>query len=112
MSEFEPGQLLRDLFTRLRQGGFHLGVGELLAALQAVEGGFGAKDAEDLKDVARLLWCYPPNSEDVFDTIWALMIDDDKEDDDKQQEPSISRPGESDPPGSISDGPVSPRLES
>jgi len=59
MSGRDPEQILLEVFYRLRRGGFTLGIGELLAALQAVDGGWG-RDAPALRQMARLLWCHSP----------------------------------------------------
>jgi uncharacterized protein with von Willebrand factor type A (vWA) domain len=48
---------LTGVFLHLRQSGFSLGIGELLAALRAVERGWGAEGDESLKEVLRRLWC-------------------------------------------------------
>ena len=58
MSERDPEHILLDVFHRLHRSGFSLGIGELLAAFQAVAGGWGAEGTEDLRDVLRLLWCH------------------------------------------------------
>jgi uncharacterized protein with von Willebrand factor type A (vWA) domain len=60
MNEAEAKELLLAVFRQLRGRGFALGIGELLAAYQAVEGGWAAAGAEQLRRVARLLWCYSP----------------------------------------------------
>jgi uncharacterized protein with von Willebrand factor type A (vWA) domain len=60
-----------EMFVRLRRGGLALGVGELLAALRMVEGGWGAGGLDDLRDVARLLWCHSAGESTAFDAAWA-----------------------------------------
>lgn len=68
MSAPDPKALLQDVFLRLYglQGPrFTLGIGELLAAYQAVDGGWETKGAENLRQLGRLLWCH--SSEEVID---------------------------------------------
>jgi hypothetical protein len=67
---FDPKALFTDLFLRLRRAGFNLGVPELLAALRAVEGGWGATSLDELADVARLLWCKSPQEQVEFNIYW------------------------------------------
>ena len=52
MNDYEPKAILLAVFARLRKD-LALGVGELLAAYRAVEGGFGAEGQEALREVAR-----------------------------------------------------------
>lgn len=69
MSSADMRQRLIDRFTRLRERGFKLGMGELLSALRAVEDGWGADD-EQLKRVARMLWCHSQSELAAFERIW------------------------------------------
>lgn len=71
---FEPHQLLTNLFLRLHQAGFNLGVPELLAALAAVNGGWGASDLSELAEVARLLWCKSLQDRVEFDIFWEMVV--------------------------------------
>jgi len=74
MSSFNPQNLITRAFIRLRQSGFQLGMGELLAAQQAVEGGFG-ENAEALAETLKILWCHSPSQQSQFDPIWeSLMV--------------------------------------
>ena len=66
MNGYEPQAVLLAVFARLRID-FGLGVGELLAAYRAVEGGFGAEGPQALREVARLLWCHSLDLADDLD---------------------------------------------
>lgn len=61
---------LISLFQHLRRGGFDLGVGELLAAIQAVDGGWGAGGEGELKQVVKWLWCKTPEEIEELDAVW------------------------------------------
>ncbi len=74
MSKFDPRQLLTQLYIHLRQSGFNLGVGELLAAFQVVDGGWGATDLNELAQVARLLWCKSAQDAIEFSLIWETVL--------------------------------------
>ncbi|MHC5676747.1 VWA containing CoxE family protein [Nostoc sp.] len=75
MSSFNPQDLITRALIRLRQSGFQLGVGELLAAKQAVEGGFG-ETKQELGETLKILWCHSPSQQSQFDTIWeSLQVD-------------------------------------
>lgn len=75
-SETRPEwQLLIESFVRLRRSGFNLGLGELLAALQAVEGGWGRDDWLALKRMAQLLWCNSVEERREFDYIWDKVVE-------------------------------------
>ncbi|MBO3459905.1 VWA domain-containing protein [Aetokthonos hydrillicola Thurmond2011] len=73
MNSFNPQDLMTRAFIRLRQTGFGLGVGELLAAKQAVEGGFG-EDETELAGTLRILWCHSPSEQSQFDGVWESLI--------------------------------------
>ena len=73
MSKFEPQPVLQRVFTRIRKD-FNLGMSEYLAALQAVEGGWGASSQEDLEEVLRLLWCHSLAEQNQFKLIWDSVI--------------------------------------
>ena len=47
-----------------------MGIGELLATLQAVEAGWGANDLAELQQVARLIWCHSLGEQGEFNLIW------------------------------------------
>lgn len=69
MSEFDPQALVLRLFLRLNKSQFKLGVGEYMAALQAVAGGFG-EDLDTLEDTLKLLWCHSLGEQSQFEPIW------------------------------------------
>ncbi len=73
MSSFNPQDLIVSTFIRLRQSGFQLGVGELLGARQAVEGGFGENE-EALAETLKILWCHSPSEQSQFDPIWKSLL--------------------------------------
>lgn len=75
MSEFDTRHLLTRAFRRLRRQGFVLGVSELLAALEAVDGGWGANDIGELSQLAQLLWCKSGDDKRVFAQEWAAVLD-------------------------------------
>lgn len=76
MSSLNPQEKL-DLITRafisLRQRGFKLGVGELLAVQQTLEGGFG-ETLEALAETLKILWCSSPSQQSQFDPIWQSLL--------------------------------------
>lgn len=65
---------LISLFLHLRREGFNLGVSELLAAIQAVDGGWGAGGEEELKQVVGWLWCKTSEEVEELDTVWAFIL--------------------------------------
>ncbi|MDJ0704695.1 MAG: VWA domain-containing protein [Leptolyngbyaceae cyanobacterium MO_188.B28] len=78
MSSFDPQELnLQELvlrmFVRLRRSRFKLGVGEYMAALKAVEAGFG-DDLDDLEDTLKLLWCGSLGEQSQFEPIWKSIL--------------------------------------
>lgn len=64
-------QLVQRLFLRLNQSQFKLGLGEYMAALEAVEGGFG-QSLEELEDTLKLLWCHSLAEQSQFEPIWQV----------------------------------------
>ncbi|MFQ4136531.1 VWA domain-containing protein [Nodosilinea sp. PGN35] len=66
-------ELVQRLFLRLNQSQFQLGLGEYLAALSAVEGGFG-QSLEELEDTLKLLWCHSLAEQSQFEPLWQLEI--------------------------------------
>lgn len=72
MSSFNPQDLIIRAFIRLLQSGFQLGVGELLAAKQAIEGGFG-ETMQELGETLKILWCHSPSQQSQFDPIWESL---------------------------------------
>jgi hypothetical protein len=73
MNSFNPQNLITLAFIGLRQKGFQLGVGELLTARQAVEGGFG-EDPKALTETLKILWCHSPSEQSQFDPIWESVL--------------------------------------
>ncbi len=69
------------LFTSLRQSGFQLGVGELLAAFKLAEGDFDIENLDELHRIARLLWCTSPDEQALFDRIRQSGLADEPEED-------------------------------
>lgn len=73
MSEFNPQEVITDAFIRLRQNDYkniyQLGVGEFLAAREAVEGGF-CDNPEALKETLQILWCHSLSQQNLFNSIW------------------------------------------
>ena len=57
MSNVDHQALVLRLFLRLNRSQFKLGLGEYMAALQALGGGFG-DDLDGLEDTLKLLWCH------------------------------------------------------
>lgn len=70
MNGYDPKALLLAVFDRLRRHDFSLGVGELLAAYRAVDGGWGRDGPGALRPVARLLWCHSPEKVAEFEEIY------------------------------------------
>lgn len=73
MNSLDLQDLIARAFVLLRQKGFKLGVGELLAARQAVEGGFG-EDEKALAETLKILWCHSPSEQSQFDPIWESVL--------------------------------------
>ncbi|NEP03277.1 MAG: VWA containing CoxE family protein [Symploca sp. SIO2E9] len=73
MSNFNPRPLLTRLLYRLRRDGFALGISEYLAALEAIEGGWGVQDASALKKLLRSLWCHSLAQQDHLEVIFASL---------------------------------------
>jgi uncharacterized protein with von Willebrand factor type A (vWA) domain len=71
---FDPHDLLTETFTHLRRAGLNLGVAELLAAYQAVEGGWGRDDPAEVAAVAKLIWCNSHQDEAEFDLHWERLL--------------------------------------
>lgn len=74
MSSFNPQEKITRVFILLRQKGLKLGVGELLSALKAVEGGFG-EDEASLGETLQIIWCHSPSQQSLFNAIWESLID-------------------------------------
>ena len=58
---------LLDLFTRLKDAGLPLGVGEYQLALQALQAGFGLADRESLARLCRTLWIKSSDEARIFE---------------------------------------------
>lgn len=72
MSSFNAQDLITRAFMSLRQSGFKLGVGELLAARETVAGGFGETE-EELAQTLKVLWCHSRSQQTQFDPIWQSL---------------------------------------
>ncbi len=73
MSEFLPEAIINSLFNRLRRN-FNIGTREYLAALDAVKGGWGSDNLENLRLVLQLLWCNSLAQQSQFAEIWESAI--------------------------------------
>lgn len=71
--QIDPQDLITRAFIGLRDKGFKLGVGELLAAQAAITGGFGTTQSE-LAETLKILWCYSRSQQEQFDPIWSSVI--------------------------------------
>ncbi|BAZ16808.1 hypothetical protein NIES4071_86860 [Calothrix sp. NIES-4071] len=72
MSELDAQKILTTAFTRLHREGFNLGVGEYLAALEAIpEWG---NTLEDLQQLVRLLWCCSVAEQSKLEMIWESIV--------------------------------------
>jgi hypothetical protein len=58
---------LLDLFTRLREAGLPLGVGEYQLLLRALQGGFGVADEAALKRLCQALWVKSTEDNRLFE---------------------------------------------
>ena len=72
-AEFDAYALALELFVRLHRSGFNLGIAEVMALRDAVAGGWGAGDPDDLAAVARLLWCSSRQEQAEFDLQWQSL---------------------------------------
>jgi uncharacterized protein with von Willebrand factor type A (vWA) domain len=69
MSGFNAQEVILNTFLRLRRNGFRLGMGELLAAYQALEGGFG-ENPESLQETLKILWCHSAAQSSQFESLY------------------------------------------
>ncbi|AKG20137.1 VWA containing CoxE family protein [Calothrix sp. 336/3] len=69
----DPQELTIRTFISLRSKNFKLGVGELLAAKEAIAGGFGQTPAE-LAETLKILWCHNRSQQEQFEPIWSSVI--------------------------------------
>jgi uncharacterized protein with von Willebrand factor type A (vWA) domain len=77
MNGYDPQALILQIFLGMRVNGFALGIGELLAALRALDGTWGLKGVdgrEELHDVLRLLWCHSRDDRFSLDMIWDTVV--------------------------------------
>ena len=72
MNGFDGKEWVHRVFLRLIRSRFNVGVGEYLAALDALDGGFG-EDVDALQETLKLLWCYSIADQERFDRIWAAV---------------------------------------
>ncbi|KYC35635.1 VWA containing CoxE family protein [Scytonema hofmannii PCC 7110] len=70
MNELDPEIKLSQLFIHLHNEGFNLGIGEYLAAKEALRGGWGGSE---LGDTLKLLWCKTREQQVQFETIWESL---------------------------------------
>lgn len=70
MSSKELNELLLRVFTRMRQRGFDLGVGELLAALRLLDDDWSFEGLAELRVDVQRLWCHSWVYEHAFNEIW------------------------------------------
>ncbi len=91
MNGYDPKTLLLAVFDRLRRHGFTLGVGELLAAYRAVDGGWGQTGPEAPRQAARLLWCHSPEETAEFEEIYSAAL--------AEVTPPVSAPPRQEPKG-------------
>ena len=61
------------LFEKVRRR-FKLGMREYLAALDALTGGFGVENHDDLKQTLQLLWCSNLDQQAQLETMWDELI--------------------------------------
>ena len=73
MNEFSPEVIIEKVFQRVR-GEFRLGMREYLAALTAVQGGFGDRDLAELKVTLELLWCHSSAQQQLFEALWVSTV--------------------------------------
>ncbi len=68
MMDFDPRQMLDEVFKRVRQD-FQIGISEYLAVLKALKGGWGNEE-EELKETLQLLWCHSLSQQEQFLGLW------------------------------------------
>ncbi len=73
MSDFEPKLILKRVFNRLRRDGFNLGMGEYMAAVEAVEVGWGSTQ-DELLDALCLLWCNSLAEQSRLRILWDTVV--------------------------------------
>jgi len=75
MSETDPRKQLTNIFYRLRQRGFKIGIDELLSAIRLFESRWGAIP-EQFKQAMQLLWCKTKEELRNFEEIWEPLLSD------------------------------------
>lgn len=105
MSERDPKRILFDVFQQLRRRDFPLGIGELLAAYQAVDGGCVTDGSERLRLVARLLWCHSPQQVAEFEEIYDAVLAASRR---PSKEPAPRKPSSAAPPPPPEEPPPEP----
>ena len=95
-------QLITNSFQQLHQVGFDLGIGELLAAFKAMEGGWG-EDKKQLVQTLKLLWCKSLEDRYRFDSIWETTILTHAERKQKSNKKLLKTPSHNIPAGSYID---------
>lgn len=78
MNRSEARQIVLALFARRRRAGLVLGVGELLAALDAVDGGWGLAAEADLREMLEVLWCNTTEETREFGVLWESYFSQDE----------------------------------
>ncbi|MEA5537036.1 hypothetical protein [Crocosphaera sp. XPORK-15E] len=73
MSSFNPDEITRQIFRQVRQE-LNLGMGEYLAALEAIKGGYGTQNESDLQEVLQLLWCHSVEEQAQFQLEWKEIV--------------------------------------
>ena len=68
-----PLRAAQTAFQKVRKE-FHLGVGELQAAIEAVQGGFGRADLQALGLVLRSLWCHSVEEQIQWEIQWQQVV--------------------------------------
>jgi hypothetical protein len=91
MDDRDYQKLVIRLFIRLRDLGFALGVGELLDALELLEGGWVVNSPEELRRDLRLFWRHTEAEDDRFNEAWEEALAEDVA-------PAVAEPVEPPPP--------------
>jgi uncharacterized protein with von Willebrand factor type A (vWA) domain len=67
-------ELLIEVLLRMREAGTVLGIGELLSALEAAAGERTLQNLDELKQIARLLWCKSSMEAFELERAWAAAV--------------------------------------
>ena len=73
MATFDSRQTVIGVFSRLRRNGIALGIGELLAALKAIDEGWGVESPQAFKQILQLLWCSSLEEISELEIIWETI---------------------------------------